>query len=292
MDRTFHAFQLHAHIDGDPIGNYRTLFESIQKVKPKQRKRQIEDRVIALSKIELTRSFVILTVQDGDTDVKPLFYDQETNTERVGDKEKSELLSTRTHAVLDLTTRYMAVEFNMRGAKATHVQSLIWMIAQNLPGMKNFDLEMPPVVGAGFLEELEKYSRIRLARVNMVRPNDSWDDCAEVLTGEAKSSNAQKIHVEFIASTGQSLSTTHGIIGTLKQLARKGLGLIENAYILGRKAGSAKDVPLKLKDHTEQRKVMVEKVGADGYPEPAVIKTALMQYLKDLRQHDEGDASE
>lgn len=287
MDRTLHAFQLHAHIDEAPLENYRTLFERIGRVRAKNRERQVEDRVIALSDIQITKDYVIITVQDGDQGVKPLFYDRLKNEERVGDKNRDELLSTRTHAVLDLRTRYVTVEFNMRGAKASHVLALIWMIAQKLEGMKDLTMEMPPIIGGEFLQELEKYSRIRVAQIKMVRPNSNWEDCVDKLASVSEASNAQKINVEFIAVKGQSLNQGHGIIATVKSIAKRGLGIITNATLWGHKQGSSKEVPLKLKDHTDQRKVTVEKSPTDGYPEPKNIQYRLIEYLEDLRKHQQ-----
>lgn len=287
MQRTLHAFQIHAHVNGSALSDYKLLFERIKSMPARQRRMIIEERVITLSAIKIAKDFVIVTAQDGDKNVKPLLYDTATNHERVGTTAANEVVSVRTHAVIDLRTRYVAIEYNRKGAKAAQILAILTQLALTFEEYRRITIEMPPIVGEGFFEELEKYTRVRLATVEMVRPNFDWDDCVDPVMGVAKDSGAQKVNITFTAEAQESLSKRAGILSSIKRIVRSGRAIFSNILVRGNKQGIRGEVPLKLNNHADQRKVDVDPNPLDGHPVPASVIQGLMKYLKDLSEAEE-----
>jgi hypothetical protein len=287
MQRTVHAFQIHAHIQETALEDYRQLFRRIKSIPAKKRRQLIEERVITLSAVEMTKDFVIITAQDGDKNVKPLLYDTATNEERIGEKEANEVVSVRTHAVVDLRTRFVAVEYNHRGAKASHLHQILSQLSLEFDEYKRITIEMPPLVGSGFLAELQKYGRIRMASVEMVRPNFDWDDCVDPIMAVAGQSEAQKIEVSFFAQPKESLSKSRGIVGSVIKIIHRGKAIFHNIILRGMKEGERAETTLKLRNHTEQRKIEVSASADDGHPVPGEVIQGLMKYLNDLRENSQ-----
>ncbi len=284
MKRTLHAYQLHAHVQNAPLDDYRVFFEKIKKVRPSKRSHQIEDRHIFLAEISIHKDFILLAAEDGDAHTKPRLYNPQTNQERIGDKGDDELLSTRTHAAFDLRTRFVTVEFNQRGAKATQILGILREIGSRLQGYAGLSLEMPPVANEEFLRELHKFNRIRVATVQMVEPNVDWEDCADKLSGMAKESEAKKIEVTFTASRDGSIAKEYGLLGSIQNLIRRGKHIFNNVVVRGSRTDSKQEAMLKLHNHTEQKKVEVAKSLVDGYPEPKAVQQALLQFLEQLAE--------
>ncbi len=289
MQRTLHAFQVHAHIQGTALDNYKELFQKIKSIPARRRRHIIDERVITLSDIKLTKDYVIITTQDGDKNVKPLLYDTATNKERVGEKEANEVVSVRTHAVVDLNTRFVAIEYNHRGAKASHVHQIISQLALEFDEYKKISIEMPPLVGSGFMEELKMYGRIRMAKVEMIQPNFDWNDCAEPIMGIAGESKAHKIEVTFFAHARDTLSKGAGIIGSIVRIVRSGKAIFHNIVLRGLKDGEKSETTLKLINHTEQRKIEVSASLDDGHPVPGEVIQGLMEYLSDIKKLSEAE---
>lgn len=199
LKRTLFAYRLHGHLKGKAVQDYHALFQSVERIPPQNRAERINDRAIALPRIEIEGDCVTLTAYEGEIDLHPLLYDLESTNERTGTLRKNEVVATRTHIIIDLQTRHVVAEYNHRDAKALDVVDLIASLARRNSVYGGLTLELPPIAAEGFLEELRKFERVRVASIELVRPNFNWDDCEDALGKFAGDSNAARIGVTFTA---------------------------------------------------------------------------------------------
>lgn len=80
-------------------------------------------------------------------------------------------------------------------------------------------LELEP--DASFLKVIDSMERVISASVRIVRPNPGWGDYEDLLSDEAKDSDAHSAEVTMNARRGASLSMTDGIIEAMREGYRK-----------------------------------------------------------------------
>ena len=245
------------------------------------RETEFEKRLYALPVVEVFPNRVLLIAYEGDIGKKPLFYNRENQSERVANLRANEILATRTHALIDLKTRTIVVEYNRGGAKAYDLLNIIWNLAKTL-GYENLTMEMPPIIGESFLKELAQFRRVRMATIKMVRPNTNWNDCEVALAKTAEDSDAQMIEVSFSAAKKESLSKSRGLLGMIKEIIADRRGVLKNVQVFGKKTNAAKETSVKLHNHLENRKVEISQSEDDGHPNSDEIKAELHNYLNDI----------
>jgi hypothetical protein len=190
--RRIDAGTLHAHIGEEPLRRYRMLFEHISRMDRGERiYHESDDRIIALPHVEVDRNHVFLTAYEGDLGVNPLIFNTANSSERLEHLGQAEVVATRTHAVIDLRTRRAVVEYNQKGAKSSHIA----IILQQLSGIDGLSVHFTPIVQQSFLEQMEQFRRVRVARVQLMRPNSSWNDAEDRLLGIAQDSSAQRVEL-------------------------------------------------------------------------------------------------
>ena len=148
-----------------------------------------------------------------------------------------------------------------------------------LGGRATFDLN--PVVAESFIEELERYTRIRQAAVTLSRPNLNWTQSAAQLTGYADESNADAVELEMSAKRGESLAREDGIVADIKKLVRRPIGPVRNLRVTGTRRDEEKETSVSLKRHQEKRTFLLP-----TQPSPAsereAFQEAATQLLDDL----------
>jgi hypothetical protein len=244
----------------------------------------VEGRVFVLQTFSIKDGRVTIVAYEGDEGVSPLYYDSEKNAERIGKKRESELLATRTHAVIDIASRICLVEYNHRGAKASHIIRMITRIAQEVSKDPDLEMDMPPVPGDEFTKELQLLDRIVSAEIRAFEPNYSWDD--QSIKGIAQDSNARSASLTLTAKRNNTLSWNNGLIAFLKELAKIPHPNVKEAIVKGiAKEGSKKTV--KLKNHGTQCIFDASISRKDGYPSSDSIKGHLHENLtKILRRRN------
>jgi hypothetical protein len=258
--RKLEVWAIHAHRDRRGEVDYRQLFRDLAKLDPTERIHTTSDKVIALPSITVYKSGLVrLQVYEGPRDTQPLVYDTEDGSERLATTRATEVVTTKTHAYVDTETREAIIEYNHRGAKAHDVAVVLGAVGRTLSQWRGLYVELAPQIDREFVEELERFERIRSASVRLSRPNVDWTDFSNNFTAFAADSDAQSGQVEMNAQRGKSLSKTGGIVAALRRVARAHKSSVQSATVRGIREGEAAETSLSLNDYKAHQKVSVRK---------------------------------
>ncbi|MDX6699478.1 MAG: hypothetical protein QOE65_2875 [Solirubrobacteraceae bacterium] len=236
--------------------DYLALFRDLRKLKPAARTFFTSNKVVAIPSLTVYKSRTVrLQAYEGPTDVQPLIYDADDGTERPAPVNKSEVVATKTHALFDLETREAIIEYNHRGAKAQDIAAVLGAAGRRLPRWRGLYIELNPKIDRAFVEELNRFDRIRLASIRLARPNVDWSDFSDKFTDFAADSDAQTGQVEMNARRGQSLSKTDGLVPAIREVAQADDSIVKNAVVRGVRQGEEAETSLTLHDHKAHQKV-------------------------------------
>lgn len=277
--RSLFAYSIHGHMTNRETFDYAGVFQSISDLEGPTRSVSVEGRVFVLRRFDIHDGRVLIIANEGDRDVAPLFYDSETNIERVGSKRRSEILSTRTHAIIDIASRISVVEFNHRGARASHIIRVITRMAQHVMQDVHLQMDLAPIAGDEFTHEINQMDRIMWAEISAFEPNASWDDMSvNFLAGE---SGARIAKLKLIAPPKSSLSGSRGLVRFLRELEKSPHPNVREAAVKGvTMQGETKTV--KLKNHVEKSEIEVSMSKDDGYPKSDAVIDHLQRYLSQV----------
>jgi hypothetical protein len=156
------------------------------------RSRLIYGRLIALGEVHVSGDMVRIVAYEGPLGEFPLIYDRTSAVERIERLNAGEIVARKTHALLDLLTREMAVEYNHRGAKATDIVNLCQYLARQDSRWETLDLTVVPVPQRSFLEALDRFSIIKTATIKVSEPNQDWTkDYKNLLSQMSAASDAR-----------------------------------------------------------------------------------------------------
>src|SRR5579884_3677333 len=114
--RKLEVWSVHAHADGEEI-DYMELFREIARLDAVQRQWDNGEKVVAIPTLRLHDGVVSLVALEGPHG-QPIIFDTTDSTEETGALRESQVVATRTHALIDVRRREAIVEYNHRGAKA------------------------------------------------------------------------------------------------------------------------------------------------------------------------------
>lgn len=249
-----HAHRLRADVD------YHQFFRDLKRVPATERIYQTTDKVIVLPQIVVYKNgFVKLQAYEGPRDTQPLVYDTVSGTERLAATRASEVVATKTHAYIDTRTREAIIEYNHRGAKAVDIATVLGAVGRKLPAWRGVYVELVPQVDREFVEELDRFERIRTASVRLSRPNVDWTDFSNRFTDFAAESDAQSGQVEMNARRGRSLAKDRGIVAALRRFARAEQSSVQSATVRGTREGESAETSLSLNDYKAHQKVSARK---------------------------------
>jgi hypothetical protein len=289
LNRKLEQFKIHAHVGRKPA-DYNQLFRGLTRLTPQQRELVSEDRLTAIPRLNVKQGIARLVALEGPVGLNPLVYSLEDQSERIQSLRRGEVVVSRTHAVIDMTTHDAVVEFNLRGAKARDIEAILQRAGRTIKGFERLDLALVPVVSEDFVGALDDFERIQSATVRLRRPNFDWSDVADGLTEAAARSEAQAANVEFTAGRGGSLDQTDGVIGFLRRVARgRGPSAIEGASVVGRRGEDSGDTRVTLRGYTRHRRASLRRA-PDGQAEEEGAFDALLEFESEIRAHqDSGD---
>lgn len=257
--RKLEVWAIHAHRDGGEV-DYRRLFRDLAKLDPTKRIHTTTDKVVALPVINVYKSGLVrLQAYEGPRDTQPLVYDTEDGSERMATTRPTEVVTTKTHAYVDTETREAVIEYNHRGAKAHDIAVVLGSVGRSLREWRGLYVELAPQIDHEFVEELERFERIRTASVRLSRPNIDWTDFSNGFTDFAAESDAQSGQVEMNARRGDSLSKTGGIVAALRRVVGTDKSSVQGAKVRGTREGEAAETSLSLNDYKAHQKVSVRK---------------------------------
>lgn len=284
--RKLELYTFAAHDEGGVV-DYVQLFDELESAPRELRNVDQGDSVISLPHLRRRGGQVALVMYEGPRDVLPLIYDMADGTERVEDLTDSEYLATRTHAVLRVTDRLLAVEYNHRGAKARDLEHVVEALAKELLG-RQVHVSVNPVADRSFLESIELFERITQASVRVARPNQDWSDWHSELGKLAAESHGQTANVEVNAGRGNSLSEDSGIIELLRSLVRQRRSTVSSARVAGYRSGEKRPTAVSLQRHVTHQRVQAE-IGPDGQASQAPMLDNLDAFVstQEIRERDE-----
>ena len=241
----FEAFSLHGFIDNEPI-DYLALFQELEGLNADERTAIIGGKMVAIAKLLSLNGIYYFTIYSGIKEATILIYDTQTTEEQISSLPEGQLIARKVHGAVDPESRTAWIEANRLGASASQIAELIEQAAKNTESFDGLDFNLNPKVGEGFMQAVEELNRIQNARLQISRPNASWNDFHNDLTSVADDSNAHVVEVEARASRSQSLSKTAGLIRFLRQATQVAYSPIKNAWVSGSRHGQAGMITLNL----------------------------------------------
>lgn len=287
--RKIEVFTIAGHIDDNPV-DYIELFDALASVPVAERDIVRRDNILALPALRRRGRIVRAVVYEGPRDLYPLIYDYEQGTERIEQLLASEVLATKTHAIIDVIDRETIVEYNHRGAKARDLALLIEELGRPLLG-QSLNVELSPVADESFSRSIDHFRRITSASIKLSRPNQDWTDYHDRLTGLAGESHGQYAEVAVSAGRGRSLSDGSGIIPLIRKILRRRRSSVQTAKIAGYRHEESEPTTVSLSRHITHQRIRVETDEA-GYPMEPEMLDRLEEFLAERRAQgidDEGD---
>jgi hypothetical protein len=280
-NRKLEVFGLNAHDAGEAIGDYKALFKILEKTPPEDRVHQTTGSALALQEVEIKGTRVRLLAYEGPPGVYPLILNTAKAKTRLQKLEVGEVVATGTHAEIDLMTRRAVIEFNQRGAKAHELALLIQEVAQREGNFDSLVVEVAPIVTDTFLDEIDKFGRIQLANLSVIKPNVDWDDHYNHITAVAGESGGHRIAVEISAGRNESLERDKGIISYIKSLVSSKAPVIKNARVGGTMPGESYMTQVSLANHIQSRRVDVL-LGLGGHVDHDDMSKKVHEYLSEV----------
>ncbi|HEU5003443.1 MAG TPA: hypothetical protein VFW71_11785 [Actinomycetota bacterium] len=272
---------MHGHL-GDAPFDYLSFFQQVSLVPGDSRILVTEDRIVAIPHLEVDEddARVRLAAYEGSRGQNPLIFNTTDASERIQQLDRGEIVATKTHALIDISGRIAIVEYNHRGAKAVDIADVVERSAQTLPAYASATFALTPVVDMRFLEAIELFERIQLARIRIVRPNLDWTDHYNRLTEIASDSDARTVAIEATAKRNASLSRNNGVIQLIKGVLGQRFAGVKSALLTGVKPGESSPTSVSLRDHTEHQRTPV-KLTNEGHVEDEDIDDKLAEYLNE-----------
>jgi hypothetical protein len=280
-NKKLEVYGLQVHDAGKAIGDYKTLFGVLEKTPPGNRIHKTSDRLLALQEVEVKGTQVRMRAYEGPPGMYPLILNTTKAKTRVQKLGAGEVMATGTHALLDLNTRRAVIEFNQRGAKAHEIALVIQEVAQKWGNYESLVVELAPIVTGSFLDEINKFGRIQLANLSVIKPNIDWDDHYSNITAVAEDSGGNRISVEIAAERNDSLEKNKGIISFIKQLVSAQAPVIKNAKVVGTMQGASHSTFVSLNKHIQSRRIDV-KLGIGGHVDDEDIDEKMRRYLAEV----------
>jgi hypothetical protein len=278
-ERKLYLHSLHAHRGDTALTDYADFFGRLARLSVGERASESNDRLTAIRSIRIDpRRRVHLITYEGPPGLAPLIFNLADNEERIEDLGAREVMATRTHAIVNLANRDVAVEYNHRGAKAKDIAALLQEAGRRSLGWDDLVVELPPVGSPDFARTIDEFETIKLASVNIVRPNLNWVTEANHAAHIADESNAQRVEIVAHAGGGDGLRRDRGLVQLIKGLTRESRSQVRNATVYGRRPGEAADTSVSLERHLEHRVARV-RLGDGGHPDTEAVELRLNDFL-------------
>jgi hypothetical protein len=272
-------FSIHALNDDKPV-DYEAFFALLACVPAVARSLKAGDRTFAISTLIVSNRRAFVAAVEGTEGTRPLIFNPQIFEERTQSLEPGEFVAEKTHAVVDLRTREVVVEFNLRGPRASMIADVLQYIGRKLPGYPTLTISLNPVADGEFVAEIERFSRIKEASVQVAKPNQSWTDHRNSLMHLADESEAGAASLAMNAPPRGTLSKDRGIVGIIKQLAAEAISPFKAVRVTGVRVGENSDTTITLSKHQEHRRMPV-RLDLNGHVEDADINGRMTDLLEE-----------
>lgn len=262
INRRIQAFAIHAH--GRIFqGDYGQLFRTLAAIEKSERIVRFSTITVAISDIREIDGKYFLTFTEGEEGLQPLILDIVTGETRDEELGRDEVLVSAAHALVQPEKRRILVEYVRGGAKAETMAATIEALL-----VRKFDrdirIEFAPVIEENFVKEIERFKRIRVASLTLIRPNAGWDDHYTNISELLQKSDGEKAQLSVRAARGQSLNKNDGIVEVIKDAANDGQPYLADAEVVGIKNGEETETSVPLHMHVVHRNVNVPREANGG----------------------------
>jgi hypothetical protein len=144
-----------------------------------------------------------------------------------------------------------------------------------------------PIAAPDFSKQINEFETIKIATLNIVRPNLNWNKEKAHADALADESNGQRVEIGVFAGRGDGLTKNKGIVRLIKSLSRQRRSNLRNASVTGRRARESSDTTISLERHLEHRIVRV-RLGPGGHPETVSVEERLIEFLKTRQRRKTG----
>lgn len=249
-------YSLHIRSESE-IVNYVEFFEAVGGAQGSE-VQVSADYTTVLDKFEIENRIVEMVFLGGDTTAQTVYYDRSEGGAVVESSSNRRWAAKPTRVVVDLTddNRIVALESIRGGVTPTLFERYLERV--EVTGFPNRSVDVPPLAAESFIDEIDDFERIRLASVEVARPNIDWSDHANNLYELADESGAQSSTAKVKAPRGESLNKHGGLIGVIREVVTSGNSSIKNATITGRKPGDVKDRQVSLTNHHEKSSAEID----------------------------------
>jgi hypothetical protein len=280
--RKLEVYSLNGHI-GDAALNYRDAFKRLEKISPSLRRSLVSGRYVCILSLSVTRNSVSFVAYEGEVGYDPMILNQDRGRLRIEELGDDEILVENTHGLMDLQTRETLIEYNKKGAKAKDIAEIFSEVLSSDYG-EEVEVTLTPVVDESFLQALNRFRRIRIGSVKLVRPNPDWSDEYEASLLEfAADSKAQTVNIEVSARRGQDLDRERGIIGFLRKLVRERVSNLRGGRITGQMVESEGETSISTTNFIEHQVVRVG-LNQHGHVDDTEITQKMTTYLEQRKK--------
>ncbi len=245
--RSIAAHSIHGRgLEG--VIDYASFFQRLSDVPSVQRQTSVGEELVALATMQEEPDAWILRFLAGQEGVPTIYYDPTTGQESYGESRTAVPVRTAL-AFVHPESRMFILESRRPGITPGVVAKALSLYGRELNLVDQLTIDLNPVVSESFLQEIDRFERIRAASVSISRPNFNWDDNAVDITEYARESNADDAQLQLTARRGDSLSRTEGIVGDIRELAGERISPIQDARITGRREGEERETSVSTRRH-------------------------------------------
>jgi hypothetical protein len=267
--RKLEVFTINAHVTNKAnpprrvAADYAEVFRRISALPKQFRIAAVGRKNIAIPRCNMDGNVIRLTAYEGEEE-KPIVFNFRNASERIERLATGEQIATRTHAVIDVSARLAIIEFNQRGAKATDIAAALEHFGRTLGEMPTLQLHFAQKVEGKFVQDMDRFVRIRTATVKIARPNPGWGDDSDHFSKMAEQSNADNLELTATAGRMESLDRSGGIVAFIRKVTSAGLSSLKGARVTGIRAGESAETAVSTDKHIEHQRVPV-RTTEDGH---------------------------
>ncbi|WP_435587142.1 hypothetical protein [Micromonospora aurantiaca (nom. illeg.)] len=254
--RYIRAYVMHGHLDSAPL-DYADFFQWVYDTPPRATQMSItRDLDIAIERMSYRDGFLDLRFVSGNPRAYPLYYNEATGQTERSPVPPGTWAAEPTRVTVVPSERIILIEGRRNGVGVGTLERYFATLARVNEYATRLRLHFSTLSSASFEEELDQLTRIRVAGLEVNRPNTDWDDANDVLSTLAGESDGQSAQVLVSAARGQSLNKFAGIVGLIRVHVRRALTNVRNARVIGRRSGERKETVVSTEKH--QLRVHVE----------------------------------
>ena len=256
-NRKVSAYSIHAH--GKQFdGNYDAVFKAIYDLEKTSRFVKISSMTVGIPDVVQLDADYFLTFIEGEEGVQPLIFDSQTGSTYENELEAHEILVSASHALVVPAKRRILIEYVKSAPKAPIMERVIEQLLQRKYG-DDFRISFSPIVEENFVREINKFKRIRVASLTLIKPNAGWDDHYTKISKMLEESGGEKADLSVRAARGETLSKNAGIVEVIKDVANDHQPYLVDAEIIGTKEGEEVETRVPLNQHVVHRNISVQK---------------------------------